>query len=250
APAAPRTSTASSLSLQKTGEVKLDLEGEGERERERGPAAKTPVASAAAKQVRTRRMLGALLAVVAAGAGGAFFYQRHHAKQQRAEQIQEHLAEAHKAIHAAAPNHWTRAANEATEVLSLDEHNVDAMGLRAEALVGGVLDTGIGGDTKIAMGKKVLADALEAGITGPQLDAAQALGMIGAHQPDRAVTKLQAMVKREPKNGFWQLYLGWALAAKGDPAGAVTAFDAALAADPAVKLPALYARGRAKIQLL
>src|SRR6185312_11038492 len=40
-----------------------------------------------------------------------------------------------------------------------------------------------------------------------------------------------------------------ALAAKGDPASAVKAFDAAIAADPTVKLPALYARGRAKLQL-
>jgi tetratricopeptide (TPR) repeat protein len=168
----------------------------------------------------------------------------------RAEEIQEHLAEAHKAIHSGNVGHWTRAANEATEVLSLDEHNVDALGLRAEALLGGVQDTGVGGDTRVLMGKKVLADALEAGITGPQLDAAQALGMIAARQADRAVTKLQTMVQRDPKDGFWQLYLGWALTAKGDPTGAVKAFDAALAADPTVKLPALYARGRAKLQLL
>ena len=58
------------------------------------------------------------------------------------------------------------------------------------------------------------------------------------------------MTQREPKNGFWLLYLGWAQAAKGDPAAAVKSFDAALAADPKVKLPVLYARGKAKLQLV
>ena len=267
-PSVSRTSTSSvNVPPPKGGEMKLDLEDETASSSIPGvPQASSPVAQLAKKkreekaeataeakakqQRRTRIVLGALLGVAIAGAGGSFVYKRHHDAQVRAEEIQEHLAEARTAIHQGSVGHWTRAANEATEVLSRDEHNVDALGLRAEALLGGVLDTGIGGDTRVAMGKKVLADALEAGITGPQLDAAQALGMIAAHQSDRAVTKLQTMVQRDPKNGFWQLYLGWALAAKGDPAGAVKAFDAAIAADPTVKLPALYARGRAKIQLL
>ncbi|HEX4453837.1 MAG TPA: tetratricopeptide repeat protein [Kofleriaceae bacterium] len=265
-PAVGRTSTSSAFP-PRGGEMKLDLEDETAASSIPGvPQASSPVAqlakqkrqekaeataeAKAKQQRRTRIVLGAMLGVAIAGAGGSFFYKRHHDAQVRAEEIQEHLAEAHKAIHQGSVGHWTRAANEATEVLSRDEHNVDALGVRAEALLGGYLDTGIGGDTRVAMGKKVLADALEAGITGPQLDAAQALGMIAAHQSDRAVTKLQTMVQRDPKNGFWQLYLGWALTSKGDPAGAVKAFDAAIAADPTVKLPALYARGRAKIQLL
>ncbi|HEY1817338.1 MAG TPA: tetratricopeptide repeat protein [Kofleriaceae bacterium] len=256
------TSAGTSTAQPKAGELKLDLE-EGARgqvapatpvahqaAKKRAAAAEASADAKAQKQRRTRVVLSALLGIAAVGAGGAFFYRRHRAAEERSEQIQEHLAAAHKAIHAGTPAHWSTAANEATEVLSLDAHNVDALGLRAEALLAGTIDTGIGGDSKISAGRKVLADALDAGITGPQLDAAQALGMIAAHQSDRAVTKLQAMVQRDPKNGFWQLYLGWALAAKGDPAGAVKAFDAAIAADPTVKLPALYARGRAKIQML
>jgi predicted Zn-dependent protease len=247
----------------KAGELKLDLEDETKRgetalttpaahqaAKKRAAVAEASADAKARKQRRTRTVLGALLGVAVLGGGGAFFYRRHRAAEERAEQIQEHLAAARKAIHSGAPAHWSTAANESTEVLSLDAHNVEGMGLRAEALLGGTIDTGIGGDAKIGAGRKVVADALEAGITGPQLDAAQALGMIAAHQADRAVTKLQAMVQREPKNAFWQLYLGWALSAKGDPAGAVKAFDAAIAADPTVKLPALYARGRAKIQML
>src|SRR5262249_55104406 len=101
-----------------------------------------------------------------------------------------------------------------------------------------------------AQGKRLLAETLERSITGPQLETAQALNAIAQHQPDRALGKLDAMAKREPKNGFVRLYLGWGQAEKGDLAAAVKSFDAAIAADPKTTLPALYARGRAKLQLL
>ncbi len=194
--------------------------------------------------------MGAVLGLALVGSAGGYMYKRYADKQQRHAAVAEHVKAARAQIHEANPNHWTRASSEAGEALALDGANVEAIGLQAEALLGGALDTGIGGNARIAAGKKRLADALESGVTGPQLEAAQALGMIAANQPDRAVQKLQAMVTREPKNGFWRLYLGWAQAAKGDPAAAVKSFDAALAADPKVKLPVLYARGKAKLQLV
>ena len=206
--------------------------------------------AARARKRNRRIVLGGLFALAAAGFGGSIFYRRHVAAEERAQELEAHLAAARREIHSAQVGHWARAATEGTEVLDLDDRNLDGLGLRAEALLAGVIDTGIGGEAKVAQGRKVLGGALEAGVTGPQLDAAQALAMIASHQADRAVDKLTQMVKRDPKNGFWQLYLGWALAAKGDPAAAVKAFDAAVAADPTVKVPALYARGRAKLQLV
>ncbi|MEP6864181.1 MAG: tetratricopeptide repeat protein [Deltaproteobacteria bacterium] len=243
-------------------EIRLDLEDDGKAPPQqpglvtpkRRDAAKKqaagPSAEAKAKSAKLRKiLLGAVLGLALVGSGGAFFYKRYADKQARAAEVAEHVKAARAAIHGDNPNHWTRASSEAGEALQRDPKNIDAIGLQAEALLGGALDTGIGGDTRIAAGRKKLADALEAGVTGPQLDGAQALGMIASNQADRAIQKLQTMTQREPQNGFWLLYLGWAQAAKGDPASAVKSFDAALAADPKVKLPVLYARGKAKLQL-
>ena len=244
-------------------EIRLDLEDDGKAAVQQQPGLVTPKrrdaakkqaaehsAETKAKSAKVRKIvLGAVLGIALVGSGGAFVYKRYADKQQRAAEVAEHVKAARAAIHGDNANHWTRASSEAGEALQRDPKNIDAIGLQAEALLGGALDTGIGGDTRIAAGRKKLADALEAGVTGPQLDGAQALGMIASNQADRAIQKLQAMTQREPKNGFWLLYLGWAQAAKGDPAAAVKSFDAALAADPKVKLPVLYARGKAKLQL-
>jgi tetratricopeptide (TPR) repeat protein len=214
-------------------------------------AAAEATAETRAKRAKRRKIvLGALVGLALVGSGGGFLYKRYDDKQKRQAEVAEHVAAARKQIHDANATHWTRAASEAGEALALDDHNVDAIGLQAEALLGGALDTGLGGAARIAAGRKKLADALEAGLTGTQLEGAQALGMIASNQAERAEKTLLGMVQREPKNGFWLLYLGWAQAAKGDPAAAVKSFDAALAADPKTKLPVLYARGKAKLQLV
>jgi tetratricopeptide (TPR) repeat protein len=243
-------------------EIRLDLEEDANRPQQPGlvtpkrrDAAKKQAAevSTESKEKSAKRrkiVLGAVLGIALVGSGGAFFYKRYTDKQARAAEVAEHVQAARTAIHGDNANHWTRASSEAGEALQRDPKNLEAIGLQAEALLGGALDTGIGGETRIAAGRKKLADALEAGLTGAQLDGAQALGMIASNQADRAIQKLQGMTQREPKNGFWLLYLGWAQAAKGDPASAVKSFDAALAADPKVKLPVLYARGKAKLQLV
>jgi tetratricopeptide (TPR) repeat protein len=251
--------------IPKSGaEIRLDLEDDGKGTALQQPGLVTPkrrdaakkqaaeqTAEARAKSAKRRKIvLGAVLGLALVGSGGAFFYKRYADKQAREAEVAEHVKAARAAIHGDNPNHWARASTEAGEALERDPKNLDAIGLQAEALLGGALDTGLGGETRIAAGRKKLADALEAGVTGPQLDGAQALGMIASNQADRAIQKLQAMTQREPKNGFWLLYLGWAQAAKGDAAAAVKSFDAALAADPKVKLPVLYARGKAKLQLV
>ncbi|MEO6777726.1 MAG: tetratricopeptide repeat protein [Kofleriaceae bacterium] len=258
-----KSGAAASLAEPKsTSEIRLDLEDDGRDAAQPGlappkrraaakPQAAEVSADARAKRTKRRKIvLGAVLGIALVGAGGAVFYKRYTDKQARAAEVAEHMQAARTAIHGDRPNHWTRAASEAGEALQREPKNIEAIGLQAEALLGGALDTGLGGATRIAAGRKKLADALEAGVTGPQLEGAQALGMIASNQADRAIQKLQAMTRSAPKNGFWWLYLGWAQAAKGDSVSAVKSFDTALAADPKVKLPALYARGKAKLQLV
>ncbi len=262
------TSTSRQPALQKPGvndlnpktEMRLDLEDEPARAglvtpARRDAAKKSPTTEVSAetkakKAKRNKIVLGTVLGLALVGSGGGYFYKRWDDKQKKTAAVAEHVSAARAQIHEANPNHWTRAATEANEALELDPKNLDAIGLQAEALLGGALDTGLGGEARIAAGRKKLADALEAGVTGAQLEGAQALGMIASNQAARAETKLQQMLAREPKNGFWLLYLGWAQDAKGDPASAIKAFDGALAADPKVKLPALYARGKAKLELV
>jgi len=241
-------------------EMRLDLEDEPARAglatpARRDAAKKSPVTEVSAetkakKAKRNKIILGTMLGLALVGSGGGYFYKRWDDKKKKAAAVAEHVTAARAQIHEANPNHWTRASTEANEALDLDPKNIDAIGLQAEALLGGALDTGLGGEPRIAAGRKKLADALEAGVTGAQLEGAQALGMIASNQAARAETKLQQMVAREPKNGFWLLYLGWAQDVKGDPASAIKSFDGALAADPKVKLPALYARGKAKLELI
>ena len=68
-------------------------------------------------------------------------------------------------------------------------------------------------------------------------------------QLDRALQKLQPLSAATPTDGFLSLYLGWALALKGDQKAALAAFDQAMAANAGLKLTVLYWRGRAKLVL-
>jgi len=132
-------------------------------------------------------------------------------------------------------------------VIELDGNNVDAYGIAAEAMLAGGIDGG--GPAKIAQGRKLIADALAAGVAGPQLERAQALAAITMNQGDRALTKLVPMSAAAPKDGYLLVYQGWAQAAKGDGAAAIKAFDAALTAAPALKQSVLYARGKTKLAI-
>jgi predicted Zn-dependent protease len=240
----------------KGGSLELELEGEArgtpaaiataKKVAKKQQAAEVSAEEQAAKHKRSRTMLVVLLFLALAGAGGFYMYQRHVKAQERAEQIESGIAEARGALVAADAHHWEHAQGAAKSVIELDSDNGQALGIAAEAMLGGALDTGVNGQGRIASGRKAIADAIAAGHAGPELLHAQALQAIAAGQPDAALAKLQPMIQSEPKNAMLQLYLGWAQIAKGDTKAAIAAFDAA-AANAATKLPALYGRGRAKL---
>src|SRR5262249_31335405 len=143
---------------------------------------------------------------------------------------------ARTALAATDPGHWQRASTSAFAVLELDSTNAEALGIGAEAAIAGALDNGVNGTAKIAQGKKLISDALAAGVTGPALDRAQAVAAIATNQGDRALTKLMPMVAKQPKAANLLLYVAWAQVAKGDPGEAIKAFDLAAAASPGLKV--------------
>jgi tetratricopeptide (TPR) repeat protein len=242
-------------------ELKLEIEGEqkpgaaaatataAKKPSKKKAAKEAAAAASAARRKRARRVLVTLLGLSALGGGGYYAYDRHEKQQIAEAAVTQHLAQARQALVAATPNHWMQAANEAGEVLGFDHDNGPALGIRAEAELAGALDDGAQGKARVGKGKQDIQDALKAGRTGPELDRAQALEQIAANQPDNAIQRLKTLLARTPKDGLLQLYMGWALLAKGDAAGAIKSFDAGAAAAPAVKLPALYGRARAKLVL-
>ncbi|HEY5927067.1 MAG TPA: tetratricopeptide repeat protein, partial [Kofleriaceae bacterium] len=202
----------------------------------------------AAKRRRSRIVLGSLLVVVALGAGGFMFYQRHVAAKAKADEITRQLNSANRWLKAEDPRHWDKAAAAAEEVVKLDATNPRALGLGAEALIAGALDNGINKDVRIQKGRVKIEDALGAGRTSPEVERAQAVAAIAAKgQATRAVGLLKAQIAKTPKDGWLQLYLGWAQNAKGDAAEAIKAFDQAIALAPVTKVPALYGQGQAKL---
>ncbi|MGE5185350.1 MAG: tetratricopeptide repeat protein [Acidobacteriota bacterium] len=236
------------------GALELELEGAAgapaavakQRQAQKKQQQQVSAEDKAAKQKRTRVVLASVLGVALLGGGGFYMYQRHAKAEERAEQIDSGIKTARAALVATDAKHWMRAASAAQKVIELDGDNGPALGIAAEAMLGGALDTGVNGPARIAGGRKRIADAIATGHAGPELARAQALAAIAGNQPDVAITKLQPMLQASPKNAFLNLYLGWALLAKGDAKGATAAFDVA-AADPATKLAALYGRARAKL---
>jgi tetratricopeptide (TPR) repeat protein len=246
--AAPKKDQALELAIDDVPQAKRTQQ-QAKLAPKRAAAAEQGAADAAKKKKKQKTLLAAVLGVALVGSGGVYLFQRHVAAQHRADEIASNLSTARAAIGQAAPNHWQKAATAARKVVELDDHNSAGYGLGAEALIAGALDNGVNGPQRIQQGRQMIAKAQEVGVTGPELDRAQAVAAIAANQSDRAVTKLTALTAANPKDGFLQLYLGWALLAKGDPAGAIKAFDAAVADSPAVKISALYGHGRAKLLL-
>ncbi|HEY4058618.1 MAG TPA: tetratricopeptide repeat protein, partial [Kofleriaceae bacterium] len=99
---------------------------------------------------------------------------------------------------------------------------------------------------KFIRGSKIVTDALGAGITGPELERAQALSALKSN-PGNAVTKLQGLLQRGADPSL-SLYLGWAQERAGNMQDAIKAYDAAANA-PSTKLHALLGRARAKLAL-
>ena len=206
---------------------------------------------AAKRSSRARRskiLLAAVLGLAIAGGGGIFLYKRHAAAQERAEEIDSQLAIARTSLVAEDANHWQRAMTAANQVVELDGSNAEALGIAAEASFAGAFADGKQQLARFAKGRKLINDALSNGVTGPALDRAQALSTLTT-APDKAVSKLQQLAAKSPKDGTLALYLGWAQAAAGDPAAAMKSFDAAMTATPSLKTLALDGRARAKLAL-
>jgi tetratricopeptide (TPR) repeat protein len=200
-------------------------------------------------QQRARRrkiVLAAVLVVAALGAGGFVLYRRHAASVARAEQIELELGNARNALSAKDAEHWQRAAMAANKVVELDPKNPEAIGIAAEGLFAQGLADGRNAKAKFGQGRQLLSRAAEAGLTSNQITRASALQSIASNQGEAAVAKLTPIVNAAPKDPTLALYMGWALAAKGDFPAAITAFDLA-ATGESVKLPALHGRGRARL---
>jgi tetratricopeptide (TPR) repeat protein len=202
---------------------------------------------AAKKQKRTRVVLASVLGIALLGSGGFYFYKKHTDEQARNDKIAEQIGIARKQLAESAPQHWQRASAAAQDVLTLAPNNGVALGLAAEAALAGALDNGVNFDNRVKTGRNLAQQGLGAGKSGPELERAQALMHIAARDPDRALKILQKLVAKTPKDGWLQLYLGWAQLEKGDAEAALKAFDAAIASAPGAKAPALYGQGQAKL---
>ena len=213
-----------------------------------GPKPQRPTASDAKplrKPVNRKLVLGIVLGLAAAGGGGFFFYKRHAAAQERENTINDELTKARKALSSDNSNRWTVATLAANKVLEMEPKHGPASGIFAEASFAGALADGKNLDARFANGRKKINDALSAGITGPEIDRASALGAITTN-PAGAVTKLKGLQAKAPKDPTLSLYLAWAQSAAGNAAEAIKAYDVAAAA-PSTKLYALLGRGRTKL---
>jgi Flp pilus assembly protein TadD len=203
-------------------------------------------AKAAAASKKKRNLLAAAaLGAVLVGGGGFFFYKRHAAAQALADEINDHVSKAKMALAADNDQRWQRAGTEAAKVLELEPKNGVALGISAEAAIAGAFADGKNQSTRFARGRKLISDALAAGVTGPELDRAQALSALTSN-PAQAAQKIQALLQRTPNDAALQLYLGWAFEAAGDLAAATKAYDAATA-QASVKVMALLGRARVKL---
>ena len=202
-----------------------------------------------AKQRRRKRNIigGFALGIALLGSGGFYMYRRHAAQQERADSISEALSAARKAMIAEDANHWQRAATSASKVLELDPKHAEAYGIAAEASIAGALADGKTAQARITKGRKLISDALAAGVTGPALERAQALATLTT-TPDKAPAKLEALLAKSPKDGTLAIYVAWAHEANGNIAEAIKAYDRA-SQSPSVKVMALVGRARAKLVL-
>jgi tetratricopeptide (TPR) repeat protein len=189
-------------------------------------------------------LIGLLLG--AAGGGAAFWYKRQEKQRETDEAIAKHLTRARTAFAASTPGHWKQAGDAATKVLDLAPKHPQALELGAEAYLISGLDDSVAAVRDIKKGRDLLARARAAAVTGPAIERAQALSNLTVNQPDSALTKLQPMFDKAPKDGRLALYVGWAHAQRGDAESAIKAFDVAVESAQ-LQLAALYGRGRAKL---
>jgi tetratricopeptide (TPR) repeat protein len=204
-----------------------------------------------AAKIRAQRAKKVLLGVVllgALGGGGFVLYRRHAAKQEAADQRDEELGKARKALGASDAGHWDKAFAFARRVLDSDDQNAEALGIAAESELASGLATGVNTTPKFTKARQLISTAVSANLMTPELVRAQALSSIVAKQPDRAIEKLKPLASAAPNNTALAIYLGWAFAAKGDTESAIKSFDQAVTTGvDNMKVLALYGRGRAKL---
>jgi predicted Zn finger-like uncharacterized protein len=217
------------------------------------PRPAATAASAEAKKPaskKKRRIAAALGLVVLAAAGGGFYgYTRWQGQQERAAQIESDLAQARTQIADGARGHWKRAASAAEHALSLNKDEVAAMALAAQAHYGGYLDEGTEGTRRLAAGADLVQTLIASGWRGADTDKALALKSIVDGQTDRAVQRLDGVLRVTPGDLDALLFLGWAKADAGDWQGAIDAYDRALAKAKKRDVPLYYGRGQAKLGL-
>ncbi len=208
----------------------------------------TPPVVAAHDRRRRRILLLAVLGVTLLAGGGAFGYQRYAAAQARKQALADNLATARRAVTTAAAGHWQRASSAAKQALALDEHNIEALGLAAEASFAAALDEGTDAATRIRAGKMLLAKAAAEAISAAPIQRARALAALANGKPEQAQNLLTELLARPggAQDPNLLLYAGWAKLAAGS-SDAVAALDRALAAPGAHKLAALYARGQSRL---
>jgi tetratricopeptide (TPR) repeat protein len=245
---APRFDAGPALELEGAHPDSEDAQRAGKRLARPAPAV-VQARPAEPRPGRRRVMAAVAVAVIALGAGGYALYQRHVAAEARGHAISDELAAARAAYAASDLLHWQRASAAARRVLQLDDQHPEALGIASESLLASALGDGTAAAAKLGQAHALLDTANAAGISSPQLARARALSLLAAHQPDAALVQLQPMARALPRDGTLALYLGWALADRGDAAGAIKAFDSAAAAPPAA-IAALYGRGNARLELL
>jgi tetratricopeptide (TPR) repeat protein len=246
----PPTATAGDLprGLDRRGELPLPLPKPSPK-----MARDLPLGDGAhARRVRQLRILVIAVSVLLGlAAGGLFLYRRHAQEVERRTAIEARLTAARSELGARDARRWERAAAAAQQAIELDPRNAAAIGLAAEAMLADALASGgataaAGAAGKAARARTLLGAALADGLSGPELERAQALSLATARQPDTA--RLEKVAAAAPQDLTLALYLGWAHAARGDHAAAAAAFTRAVPAEP-LKLPALLGRAHAKLAL-
>jgi tetratricopeptide (TPR) repeat protein len=223
--------------------------------RKRRTSMKPPKAAAdkAAAPGSKKKLLVGVLVLAVLGGGGYFgwkWWKQHQAEAATAAEVKAKLQSARAAMVAGDPGHWRRALADASVAFGGNSKDADAAGIAAQAAFASLFDDpAAGGDQREKQGVGIVNKALGNGLSGPEMDKAQALKHVIDGQPQRALEKLDPIVKRAPNDANAALYQGWARLELGDAAGAIEAFDRSAKALPKRDQPALYGRARAKLVL-
>lgn len=225
-------------------ELELEPSAQGPQTPTKRPNRATPAADKPKKKRNPKVLAGIAVGVLALGGGGFYFYSRHAAAQERTDEMQGYLAKARTALAATDPGHWNRAVQSASKANDVEKSG-EAYGIAAEASLAGALEEGVNATGRLAKGRGLIGEALEANVAHPAIERAKALQAITTANP--TTDALERLSAAAPGDGALLMYLGWGQAAKGDHAAAIKTFDK-LAGTPR-EVIGLYHRGRSKLAL-